>query len=109
MIDLPEGFVGRSLDLGTVTVTRDLIRAYAESVDDRDTLAGDCATAPPTFFLALRRGMAPAVALPPGTFGVYGGHDLVFHDAIRAGHTYHLSARVSAVYEKSGRSGGLTV
>lgn len=109
MIALPDGILGQTVALGTVTVTRDMIRAYAAGVGDDETLAGDCATAPPTFVLALRRGMSPAVELPAGTFGVYGGHDLIFHDVIRAGRTYHLSARLSDVYEKSGRSGALTV
>jgi hypothetical protein len=106
---LPDGLLGTQVDLGTVTVTRDMIHAYAVSVDDRETLAGDCLTAPPTFFLSLRRGMTPEIALPAGTVGVYGGHDLIFHDTIRAEHTYRIRARLAEVYEKSGRSGPLTI
>ena len=109
MIDIPNGLLGQTIDLGTVTVTREMIRGYAEGVGDAATLASDCTIAPPTFFLSLRRGMTPDLTLPAGSFGVYGGHDLIFHDTIRAGETYRISARLSDVYEKSGRSGPLTV
>jgi hydroxyacyl-ACP dehydratase HTD2-like protein with hotdog domain len=53
--------------------------------------------------------MTPTLELPPHLFGVYGGHDIEFHAPIRAGEQYHLSGRISEVYEKIGRSGVLTV
>lgn len=106
---VPAGLLGREVDLGTITVTREMIHAYAASVDDHDTLAGDCLSAPPTFFLSLRRGMTPEITLPPGSVSMYGGHDLIFHLAIRAGETYHIRAHLADVYDKSGRSGLLTI
>jgi acyl dehydratase len=106
---VPAELIGQAVDLGTITVTREMIHVYAASVDDHDTLAGDCLTAPPTFFLSLRRGMTPEVTLPPDSVSMYGGHDLIFHRAIRAGKTYCVRARLADVYEKSGRSGPLTI
>ena len=106
---IPDGLLGRVVDLGSVTVTAEMIADYARAVGDAATLAGPLTEAPPTFCLALRRGMTPEIELPPRTFGVYGGHDLEFHQPIRAGETYRISGRIVDVYEKSGRSGALTV
>ena len=108
-IPLPADLVGERVDQGTYTVTRAKILAYAASVGDTDTLAGTGDVAPPTFVLSMRRGMVPTVALPPGVVSVFGGIDLVFHDVLRADTTYRMSAQISDIYEKSGRTGSLTV
>jgi len=109
MIDVPRERIGREIDLGEVAVTGDMIVAYTQAVGDEVWFARDADEAPPTFCLTMRRGMTPEVVLPPGFFGVYGGHDLEFHQPIRAGHRYRVSARICDVFEKSGRSGALTV
>jgi acyl dehydratase len=106
---IPEEILGREIDLGQVTVTREMIAAYAEGVGDVVTLAGPMEEAPPTFCLTFRRDLTPDISLPPNVFSLYGGHDLEFHQPIRAGVTYHITARIADVYEKSGRSGALTV
>lgn len=104
------GEVGRVVDLGTVTVTSDMITNYARAVGDDEWLAVPGRTeAPPTFCVALRPGMAPDVPLPPTHFGVHGGHDLDLMVPIRAGETYRVTARIVDVFEKSGRSGALIV
>jgi len=72
-------------------------------------LAQPIVEAPPTFCLTLRRGFTPELPLPPHLFGVYGGHDLEFHQPLRAGASYRITARIVDVYEKSGRSGALTI
>ncbi len=108
-INVPAGLLGREVDLGAVAVTADMIANYARTVGDEATLAGLLHEAPPTFCLAVRGGMVPEVPMPPDVFGVYGGHDMEFHQPIRAGHVYTVSARLTDVYEKSGRSGALTV
>jgi hypothetical protein len=108
-VEIPHDLLGREIDLGEVTVTREMIASYVRSVGDDTSLAGSPDEAPPTFCLTLRRGMTPDIPLPPGTFGVYGGHDLEFLQPIRAGRRYLISARVVDVFEKSGRSGHLTV
>jgi len=106
---VPDGLLGREVDLGSVAVTVDMITKYAQAVGDETTLAGTLREAPPTFCLAVRGGMTPELQLPPDVFGVYGGHDLEFHQPICAGHVYTVSTRLVDVYEKSGRSGALTV
>ena len=107
MVRVPAGLLGREVELGRVAVTADAIAAYARAVGDE--IADPGVDAPPTFCLAMRRGMTPEVALPPDMFGVYGGHDLELHHPIRAGQTYRITGRVADVYEKVGRSGTLTV
>jgi acyl dehydratase len=109
MIEIPAELLGREVDLGMVTVTTEMIAAYAAAVGDASADTGAAEEAPPTFCLALRRGMTPEIPLPPELFGVYGGHDLEFHRPIRAGATYRISGRIADVYEKIGRSGTLTI
>ncbi|MBI3783408.1 MAG: MaoC family dehydratase N-terminal domain-containing protein [Deltaproteobacteria bacterium] len=104
-VDIPSGLLGRVVDLGQVTITREMIAGYVRAVGDRH----DDTIAPPTYCLVLRRGMTPEIDLARGTFGVYGGHDLEFRQSLRAGETYHLSGRVVDVYEKSGRGGPMAV
>jgi len=112
MIELPSGLLGRDFDFGSGRVTSEQIERYARTVGDRDTLArlarGE-GVAPPTFCLALHRGMRPEVELPPDCFGIYGGHDLDFLQPLRAGESYGVHARIADVYEKSGRSGALLI
>lgn len=113
MIEIPADLLEREVDLGATAISADLVRAYAETVGDEATLAalraGGLAAAPPTFVLALHRGMRPEVPLPAGTFGVYGGHDLELVRPLRIGRTYRRSARLLGAFEKSGRSGSLVV
>jgi hypothetical protein len=108
-VHIPDGLLGRTVDLGTVHVTRAMIEEYARAVGDSETLAGALDEAPPTFCLTMRRGMTPEVALPHGTFGVYGGHDIELHQPIRAGVSYGVTGCIADVYEKSGRGGSMTV
>jgi len=106
MLHVPAGLLGREVELACVTVTAEMIASYAHIVGDVPARSGE---APPTFCLSMRRGMTPEVQLPPDTFGVYGGHDLEFHQPIRAGVQYRVTGRITEVYEKIGRSGTLTV
>ena len=106
MLHIPEGLLGREVELARVTVTREMIADYARVVGDTPSPSGE---APPTFCVSMRRGMTPDVALPPDMFGVYGGHDLEFHHPIRAGEEYRVTGTIAEVYEKVGRSGTLTV
>jgi hydroxyacyl-ACP dehydratase HTD2-like protein with hotdog domain len=106
ILHIPESQLGRQVELGRVTVTAEMIARYAEAVGDTPAASGE---APPTFCLSMRRGMTPEVQLPADTFGVYGGHDLEFHQPIRAGVDYRITGKIAEVYEKMGRSGTLTV
>ena len=112
MLSLPAGLVGRDFDYGETFVSPEAIARYADMVGDAETLralADGSDLAPPTFCLSLHRGMRPEVQLPPDVFGVYGGHDLEFARPVRAGRKYRISARVTGVFEKSGRSGPMAI
>lgn len=92
-----------------VHVSRDDIAAYVARVEDAQALGGDVSIAPPTFVLSIRRGFFPDVPLPPDSFAMYGGHDLTFHQRMRAGQTYHVQSQIIDAYEKHGRSGRMWV
>jgi len=109
VIAVPPELLGRAVDLGEVVVTSAMIDAYARAVNDEQWLAQPTNEAPPTFCLTMRRGMTPEIELPAGYFGVYGGHEMEFHHPICADQTYRVTASVLEVFEKSGRSGALTV
>ena len=66
-------------------------------------------TAPLSFALALRRSQGPHVAIAPEAFAIHGGHDLELHHPIRVGGEYSVRGRVDEIFEKTGRSGPLTV
>jgi hypothetical protein len=110
LVRVPDGLLGREIDLGETTVTPAMVAHYAAAVSSAELPATDFgAELPAMFCLTLRRGLRPELPLPPGVFGLYGGLDIEFLGRIRPGQTYRTSARIAEVYEKSGRSGVFTV
>ncbi len=108
-VRVPDDLLGREIDLGETTVTPAMVEQYATAVGSPE-LPADCgAELPAMFCLTLRHTFEPALPLPPGVFGLYGGHDIEFFGRMRLGETYRSSARIAEVYEKSGRSGAITV
>lgn len=101
--------IGREVDLGPVEVTPERIRRYADAIGDRALAAGPCDVAPLGFALAIRGGPRPEVMLADGTVSVHGGHAITVHRPLTAPGVYGVRARVTEVFEKSGRSGQLTV
>jgi hydroxyacyl-ACP dehydratase HTD2-like protein with hotdog domain len=101
--------IGVRTEFGEVRVSAEMIRAYAQVTGDREAAAGACEVAPIAFALTLRRGHEPLLPLAVDTFGVHGGHDIALHQPLRAGTTYAIAAGVTDVFEKSGRSGPITV
>jgi len=108
MLTLPPGLLGRDIELGAVEVTPEQIRAYAESTGDVALAAGPCAVAPLGYALTLR-GPVPEVALEADTVSVHAGHTITAPRPLTAPGTYTVRARLAEVFEKSGRSGPLTV
>jgi acyl dehydratase len=110
---IPDGWLGREFDLGTTAVTAEMIAEYAEAVGDVDwqraAAAQVDAEAPPTFCLSLFRGMQPPIEPVGDVVVMYGGHDIEMLRPIRAGEVYRVTARITDVYEKSGRSGVFNV
>ncbi len=109
MLTLPPDLLGRDVDLGTVDVTPERIRRYARSVGDRALAAGPCRVAPLGFALAVRGGPVPAIELAADTISVHAGHAITAHRQLTAPGVYGLRARITDVFEKSGRSGPLIV
>jgi acyl dehydratase len=105
----PASLIGLTSEHGPVTVTADMVAAYARAVGDDVALARAGEEAPALFCLTLRHDMMPDVQLPPGMFGVYGGHDLELFAPVRVGGVYRSAARIVDVFRKSGRTGVLTV
>lgn len=112
--------VERHVRLAPVTVTADDIRDFARAVGDLNPLYLDRQAAraagypdviaPPMFCMRLRGGkMLPEVPLPAGSMSLHAGQEIEFHGEIVAGRTYTLSARVADVYEKTGRSGPMSI
>ncbi len=113
---LDTSFVGKEVEIGTFTVSAEEIKEFAQAIGDPNPLYFDvsCAQragyphiiAPPTFCLRLRGGrMLPEVPLKPGLVGLHAGQEIEFYDEIYAGQTYTVRARVTSMYEKTGRSG----
>lgn len=120
MIHFDPHLLGKEVELGTFPVTAEAIRAFAEAVGDLNPLYLDRAAAhqagypdviaPPTFCMHLRGGrMLPEVPLAAGMVSLHAGQELEFYDEILAGQTYTATAKVTEVYEKTGRSGPLGV
>lgn len=120
MIRFDPRLLGKEVELGTFPVTAEAIRAFAEAVGDLNPLYIDRAAArqagypdviaPPTFCMHLRGGrMLPEVPLAPGMVSLHAGQELEFYGEILAGQTYTATAKVTEVYEKTGRSGPLGV
>ncbi|MGH7789578.1 MAG: hypothetical protein ACRERC_22090 [Candidatus Binatia bacterium] len=109
MLRVPPGLLGRDIELGTVDVTRDLIRDYGRAVCDPELAAGPCDRAPLGLALALRGGPQPEVELSPQTLSVHAGHHITIERPLTAPGRYQIRTRLADVFEKSGRSGALTV
>jgi len=109
MLTVPRDRIGRDVDLGTIDVTPERVRRYAEVIGDRVLATGPCDVAPLGFTLALRGKPVPEVDTAGDTVSVHAGHAITLYRPLTAPGTYRLRARIADVFEKSGRSGPLTV
>jgi hydroxyacyl-ACP dehydratase HTD2-like protein with hotdog domain len=99
--------VGETVDLGWVDVDAVAVRRYWEAVGV-PVPAGQ-RQLPLGLALALRGRPRPAVELAAEVVGVHAGHTLVARRPFVRGRRYRLLARIAEIFEKSGRSGPLTV
>jgi len=113
MVAVPDGVIAAAeRELGRVLVTAEGLRAYALRSGDEDASPEAWQTAPAAFsltFLALRRRGDEDLRIAANAFAVHGGHDIDQIDTIRAGRAYIVHSAIASVFEKSGRSGPLTV
>ena len=107
MIRAYEAPVRETVELGRVSTDAETVQRYWRThglspADGRRTL-------PLGLALALRGGPLPAVELNPRAVSFHAGHTLSARRPFVAGRTYDVRARIAEVFEKSGRSGPLTV
>jgi hydroxyacyl-ACP dehydratase HTD2-like protein with hotdog domain len=107
VIRLLEVQVGETVDLGWVDVDTAVVRRYWDAVGLRVPL--DRRQLPLGLALALRGMPRPGVELAADVVSVHAGHTLVAHRPFVGGRRYRLLARIAEIFEKSGRSGPLTV
>jgi len=100
--------VGAEIDLGEVGVDDSVARRYAEAVGASSPPAHG-ADLPLGLVLSLRGEPAPEVEFSNDTVSVHAGHTITLQHRLTAATRYHLTSRIAAVFEKSGRSGPLTV
>ena len=107
MIRAYETPVGETVELGRVSTDAETVERYWRThglspAEGRRPL-------PLGLALALRGGPLPAVELDPRAVSFHAGHTLSARRPFVAGRTYGVRARIAEVFEKSGRSGPLTV
>lgn len=107
MIRLPEAQVGEMVDLGWVAIDATAVRRYWDAVGL--PVPSRQRQLPLGLALALRGVPRPAVELAAEAVSVHAGHTLTTHRPFVAARRYRLLARIAEVFEKSGRSGPLTV
>lgn len=107
MIRLPEARVGETVDLGWIAIDATAVRRYWDAVGLPEP--GHQRQLPLGLALALRGIPRPAVELAQEAVSVHAGHTLVVHRPFVAARRYRLLACIAEVFEKSGRSGPLTV
>jgi hydroxyacyl-ACP dehydratase HTD2-like protein with hotdog domain len=100
---------GVEVDLGWVEVGPSLVQRYHAAVgaDLIEPAATD--RVPLGLALSLRGGPLPPVELHDGTVSLHGGHALRAHSRLAVPGRYRVRTRIDSVFEKSGRSGPLTV
>jgi hydroxyacyl-ACP dehydratase HTD2-like protein with hotdog domain len=109
VLRLPPGLIGRDVDLGVKRISPDDIRHYADAVGDHELAAEPGSTVPLGFALALRGGPRPEIEYSPNTLSVHAGHVIFAQEPFTAPAVYRVRSRIADVFEKSGRSGALTV
>lgn len=98
--------VGETVDLGSVEIGPETVQRYWRSIGLPDSTSRE--QLPLGLALALRGGPTPGIELETGTVSFHAGHTIIAHQPFVSG-TYRIRARISDIFEKSGRSGPLTV
>src|SRR5690606_33298838 len=92
------------------TITADRVADFLRHTAPPRGVAELSSASPPiSFALALRREHGPGVTVSPRAFAIHGGHDIALHAALRIGAEYKILNAVERIFEKTGRSGPMTV
>jgi acyl dehydratase len=115
VIEFDRSILGKEFLLGTFKVTQEMIQAFAQAVGETDPryLDADAAKlgstggliAPPIFYDTFRAGQIPDPQVRFGKIGFNAGQRCEFYGPIRPGDTITMKARITDVYEKTGRTG----
>ena len=98
--------IGETVDLGSLEIGPAAVERYWRSIGlPEPTSEGQL---PLGLALAVRGAPTPRVELEAGTVSFHAGHTIIAHRPFIGG-TYRLRARIGDIFEKSGRSGPLTV
>ncbi len=100
--------VGIEIDLGEVELDGNVATRYAEAIG-ASTPPALGADLPLGLVFSLRGAPAPDVEFTNDTVSVHAGHTITLPRPFTVATHYHLTSRIAAVFEKSGRSGPLTV
>ena len=98
--------VGETVDLGSVEIGPAVVESYWRSIGLPESTSRE--HLPLGLALALRGGPTPGIELETGTVSFHAGHTIIAHQPFVSS-TYRVRARISDIFEKSGRSGPLTV
>jgi acyl dehydratase len=115
VIEFDRSILGKEFVLGTFQVTEDMVLTFARAVGEtspqyvdpeaaQKTASGGL-VAPPIFYDVFRADQLPDPKVKFGRVGFNAGQRCEFHAPIRPGDTITMKARVTDVYEKTGRTG----
>jgi acyl dehydratase len=115
VIEFDQSILGKEFVLGTFQVTEDMMLAYAQAVGEtspqyvdpeaaKHTGSGGL-VAPPIFYDVFRAEQMPDPKVQFGKISFNAGQHCEFYAPIRPGDTITLKARITDVYEKTGRTG----
>lgn len=115
MVEFDTSILGKEFVLGTFQVTEEMIKAFSLAVGEtspqyvgseaakQGTNAG--LIAPPIFYDVFRGDQIPDPKVKFGKVSFNAGQRCEFYAPIRPGDTITMKARVTDVYEKTGRTG----
>ena len=115
MVEFDQSILGKEFVLGSFRVTEEMITAFAQAVGEtspqyvspetaKNTSSGGL-IAPPIFYDVFRADQVPDPKVKFGKVSFNAGQRCEFHAPIRPGDTITLKARITDVYEKTGRTG----
>jgi acyl dehydratase len=115
VIDFDRSILGKEFVLGTFQVTEDMMLAYARAVGETSPQYADPdaakntpvrgLVAPPIFYDVFRADQMPDPKVQFGKISFNAGQRCEFYTPIRPGDTITLKAKITDVYEKTGRTG----
>lgn len=115
MIEFDRSVLGKEFVLGTFPVTQEMIQTFAQAVGETDPKYLDAEAAnhsgtggliaPPIFYDVFRADQIPDPKVKFGKVSFNAGQRCEFYLPIRPGDTITMKARITDIYEKTGRTG----